>query len=1084
MSEHISIQQKIQQYRQLNPTLNDLSDEQILSIMSKNGEITLTKEQKISLYSSKTNTSNNHKGVEIEKQTDTKTIMLQSGEKIVISSGIPKYYSTDGKELNQKDFEQHVGIIDVRNSGRYSITKNGKTRYYAFNGTELNEAYFKQVESNDVVIKSSDGKRYNFNKTLEKRINNVSTNLKKAEDENGFIGSTWSGIKNITGIGDSSDNVREQQEIEKKLLEQFNTTDQNRTKVFKELTGFDYTEENLEKFIKGEIKLKSEIALNGYKDGQAMAVDVGADIVSGVAAVGIYTAAVAAAPFTGGGSIAVGIAAAGASGAAIKTGMKAADAAAGGREYSLKDAAHDAATGTFSGVIAPVTGGLGGAVGKTVATKLGVQAVKQVGKEVAESAVESGVKQTIKTALTNPTGYEYVGGNIAKKSLALGAEMATDGAVGGSVDNAFRTAIDGGSLEDVAQAAGEGFVGGAILSPVIGGGMKSVGKISEHFSFKNNLEVPEKEKFLSNIENFDVSEKLKTANTREDFASIRDAIKNMPSGQDKAILQQEYIAKYNEWIKSSERPDIRMEYRANSLLNERIQNACIKDGIIDENLLKIANDLKVTSENVSKDVYLSESTDITIEGIIKLIKDLPQEQRQEVADSAKELFTNSHVRNGVVDMIISACIEENNSKPIKFNNAAFKEIINLFDMKNKTNPSTNDFSYSLKVAEIANSAIRYTYDSNGKLVKSFDEVNFNIAKLYSEFNKDALHIDFRYAKDKDTDLIDISKLDSKTQKYILENLPTNMQSNINKISEDIFNRDKIAKVFENMGFSEKENRNGIFAPVDLQEKVFDKMNFGRYGDIFFSEDDLDNISKMLNQGNHKDFWKKQTPEDLIVYCLRYKNLFSDFYTPPVIERMGDKFWDNVIKNLENSTPSEDELTALARYTGESSNQINAALTARQNNQNSNQIYLKYADDLAQLLDKHVLTEDIHVYMGSDYIEPLNTLKLKDGTSILDVIENPSKFKDRSKEIDALLNGFVVNQERFMSTSLVEENHSHRFAKVNYDFTLKAGSNALFRNIYTNVNNHEIEMIVQKDSKIIFKGIDWDTGKIIADVVTN
>ena len=505
MSEHISIQQKIQQYRQLNPNLKDLSDEQILSIMSKNGEISLTKEQKISLYSSKTNTSNNHKGVEIEKQTDTKTIMLQSGEKIVISSGIPKYYSADGKELNQKDFEQHVGIIDVRNSGRYSITKNGKTRYYAFNGTELNEAYFKQVESNDVVIKSSDGKRYNFNKTLEKRINNVSTNLKKAEDENGFIGSTWSGFKNITGIGDSSDNVREQQEIEKKLLEQFNTTEQNRTNVFKELTGFDYTEENLEKFIKGEIKLKSEIALNGYKEGQAMAVDVGADIVSGVAAVGIYTAAVAAAPFTGGGSIFFGIASAGASGAAIKTGMKAADAATGGREYSLKDAAHDAATGTFSGVIAPVTGGLGGAVGKTVATKLGVQAVKQVGKEVAETAVESGVTQTIKTALTNPTGYEYVGGNIAKKSLALGAEMATDGVLGGSVDNAFRTAIDGGSIEDVAQAAGEGFVGGAILSPVVGGGMKILGKGSQKLLGKEQAFVNaqgQKENVITNMNQF------------------------------------------------------------------------------------------------------------------------------------------------------------------------------------------------------------------------------------------------------------------------------------------------------------------------------------------------------------------------------------------------------------------------------------------------------------------------------------------------------------------------------------------------------------------------------------------------------
>ena len=116
MSEHISIQQKIQRYRQLNPNLKDLSDEQILSIMSKNGEITLTKEQKISLYSSKTNPSNNHRGVEIEKQTDTKTIMLQSGEKIVISSGIPKYYSADGKELNQKDFELKMVRPDIMHS--------------------------------------------------------------------------------------------------------------------------------------------------------------------------------------------------------------------------------------------------------------------------------------------------------------------------------------------------------------------------------------------------------------------------------------------------------------------------------------------------------------------------------------------------------------------------------------------------------------------------------------------------------------------------------------------------------------------------------------------------------------------------------------------------------------------------------------------------------------------------------------------------------------------------------------------------------------------------------------------------------
>ena len=339
-----------------------------------------------------------------------------------------------------------------------------------------------------LIVKTKDGKSYNFNKTLEKRINNISAKIAKAESENGFIGSAWSGFKNLTGIGDSSDKVREQQAQEKKLLTQFNSQPNNRAKLFEQLTGQKYTTENLEKFIKGQIKLKSEIALQGYKEGQEMAVDVGADIVSGIAAVGIYSAAVAAAPFTGGASIAVGVVAAGASGAAIKTGLKAADAATGGRKYTLKDAGHDAATGAFSGIIAPITGGMGGAVGKTVATKLGIQAVKTVGKEVAEEVVETGVKQGlnqgIKTALTNPTGYEYVGGNIAKRAAAMAAEMASDGAVGGAIDNSFRTALDGGGVNEVLQAGVEGFVGGLILSPVVGGGFKAVGKAGHEIGSK------------------------------------------------------------------------------------------------------------------------------------------------------------------------------------------------------------------------------------------------------------------------------------------------------------------------------------------------------------------------------------------------------------------------------------------------------------------------------------------------------------------------------------------------------------------------------------------------------------------------
>ncbi len=585
MSDKVSIEQKIQQYKQANPMLKNLTDKQVLSIMVKNAQITLSEAQNISIYAD-TKSKADDTGITVPKQTKSQTINLESGRKIIIQDGTAKYYAADGEELKKEYFEKQEGQIEVKPSGRYSITKSGTTTYYAADGTELKESYFKQVERTDVKIKSTDGKTYNLNKTIEKRINNVSDNLKKSEDSNGFIGSAWSGFKNLTGIGDSSDKVREQQEAEKKLLQQFNSNEQKRPELFKNLTGADYTPENLEKFIKGEIKLKSEQALEGYKEGQEMAADVGADIVSGIAAVGIYTAAVAAAPFTGGASIAVGIAAAGASGALIKTGIKAADAAVGGREYTLNNAGQDAATGAFSGLIAPVTGGMGGAVGKTVATKLGIQAVKQVGKEVAEETVKGGVKQTIKTAFTNPTGYEYVGGNIAKRALATGAEMATDGAVGGAVDNAFRTAYDGGSLEDIGNSAVEGFVGGAIMSPLIGGGMKATGKAGQKLFGKDNVNIDANGNRVSvnedgtvvkidgngneisdaitrstNSEQFSITERLSTASSRKDFVAIRDEIKKLPNGEEKTRLQQEYMKKYNEWSSDPARPDIRMEYK-------------------------------------------------------------------------------------------------------------------------------------------------------------------------------------------------------------------------------------------------------------------------------------------------------------------------------------------------------------------------------------------------------------------------------------------------------------------------------------------------------------------------------------------
>ena len=402
---------------------------------------------------------------------------------------------------------------------------------------------------------------------LTARLNAVSTNVKKAEDSNGFLGKAWSWAKNTFNFGDSSDKVKEQQKADLKALESGNIKE-----AFKQITGLDYTVENVNKFLNNEVQTKSETALNGYTEGQEMASDVIADIASGIAAVGIYTAAVAAAPFTGGLSIAVGVAAAGTFAAGIKTGIKAADAKSGGREYTADNLKKDLATGAFSGVLAPITGGLGGAVGKTVAVKtFGIQAVKQVGKEVAEEAVEQTAKGFIKTALTNPYGYEYIGGNVLKRAGAYSAEMITDGAVSGFFDSAFRTAYDGGSVEEVGKSALMGGVNGGLGAWFLGGGIKVFGRRMQKIFGKNNVQI--------DAEGNQVRVNKDGTVEKNNFITFRNL-----SDSDIALLQ-----KFNIDLKGVKKPE------------SKIMDSNVKI-IIPTNVKKLDNELKRIHYKTSRDV--------------------------------------------------------------------------------------------------------------------------------------------------------------------------------------------------------------------------------------------------------------------------------------------------------------------------------------------------------------------------------------------------------------------------------------------------------------------------------------------------
>ena len=380
----------------------------------------------------------------------------------------------------------------ISSSGRYSIfdrkNEDWDGKFYAADGTRLKKDYYKKVEEdyrmNQPVTESENNKSIyvslsnyrgcSFNDLIEQNLNRISNVITKAEKENGLFASLWSGIKNKTGFGDSSNKAKEQLEKERQIIKE-----KGYVEGFKELTGLTATPKNIEDFKNGKVKLKSEQLLDAYKEGQEMAVDIEGDLVSGALAFTVYSLAVTAAPFTAGASIAVGAAAAATVGAITKPMAKGMASAFGGYNYEMSK--KDFMTGAFSGALAPISAGLGGAVGKVTAKALGVEAVKHIGKKGIEQTAKAGLKETITTGLLNPAGYKYTANSFIRRETALASELVTDGITAGTIDGGFRAGVENKwQLKEMGKGALMGAAGGFVLSPVIGRTMKSTGSAGHY----------------------------------------------------------------------------------------------------------------------------------------------------------------------------------------------------------------------------------------------------------------------------------------------------------------------------------------------------------------------------------------------------------------------------------------------------------------------------------------------------------------------------------------------------------------------------------------------------------------------------
>lgn len=473
-----------------------------------------------------------------------------------IGNGISEVFGggDSSKEKEIENLETQLNSLEKNPENISSVYKN-------ITGKDLDTKTLSSLEESNSIVKNLSADQ---NKQIQELLNNqyqeLENQLKDTKNENGWISGGWDKFKNWAGVGASSNKTQTQLDNMKKELDDIKNNPENLAQAYKNITGKDLNNEELTKLASGEVSLttssKASDAVKKYSDGQKMATDVVADIVSGIVAVG----AIALAPFTGGGSLllAAGV------GAALKVGIKWSDTLGSStKTYGLKDLGYDAVTGSINGLMAPVSNGLGGVVGTGVAKTLGLEAVestaktamtqaaKTAGKEVIEETLEQTTKQAGKGILTKvlaKQGSEYIlkeGADATAKTFfaktaAYGADMMVDGALSGATDG-FARDLATGNLENMGTDIVNGAIGGTIASPIIGGGFRVAGKTGSKIGNKlfDNAEKEISENISDKVSK-DISQGVTNEDSTLAFGSLTKSLKS-PSEEiiDSSALEKE-----------------------------------------------------------------------------------------------------------------------------------------------------------------------------------------------------------------------------------------------------------------------------------------------------------------------------------------------------------------------------------------------------------------------------------------------------------------------------------------------------------------------------------------------------------------
>lgn len=242
-----------------------------------------------------------------------------------------------------------------------------------------------------------------------------------------------------------------------------------------------------------------------------------------------------------------------------------------------------------------------------------------------------------------------------------------------------------------------------------------------------------------------------------------------------------------------------------------------------------------------------------------------------------------------------------------------------------------------------------------------------------------------------------------------------------------------------------------------------------------SPSSLQQMLKFMNVANGKytTYWQGNMSELVLYYnILKEGSLFGCF------DQITDAQWETVMNTVKTKAP-KDVVESLYNYKS-SSYEINEALT----NFKKKKIKIspstqQQIDSLAKYIDTQQISDSMHVYRGEGF-EVLGSVKVDNaGHTLQDLIQSvDTKDKDAINRLieQVLDNNYVATQERFMSTSL-SPSASFNDSLI-WDLELPAGTKGVFlegANIKGKFN-HEVEYLLQKDSKILITGISYEGGK--------